>query len=750
MLCLSNCVSRLLLTTAILATVACGGGGSGGIAPADQAPEPTGEITPDPIDLPQVDFSPAIPIPGNPTSELSGSPIATLTLNYPASGIPAGNRMIVSAYLEDPDSLSPGPLLSQQVRITRGEASHQFSILADLHQLSTVPEGDVTLLIDAVVFNSAGTANPQLEYAVLPRSRVAFSAQEQDGQTVYERVAFERELEPITLASTPSAASYVEVLSPEDSEDAITIEHSSFLNETLYLLINYAGACEDDAFEVQFQVSESDLAAKRIPSAVRRSSSERCVDEASTLLTVSLDGVVERYAAVHNTVFDDIELVDIGSFTPKVRTFDKTRRFGTEPFCQTNPGCLANVELNSNGTVGILTYGNLSSGSRYSLGADGRTIYLQPDGFIIPPNGTALLSQDGRSVTLSFLGFVLFAQPDAYTDITVSGSVVAPDLDADKTYHASVILFSPAGDGIDILARAHINDFSAENADFLMEYKAEDIPPADPLSLQISAAIFSGDVQSEAPAALAFRTAFPGAALSFSNASADENVFESQIQTQVPVAEFSGTAAQIAAEVIEDDSTTESQSVADLHFASIYGNSLHLILGGSSACQTNDSRFQVYYEPENAIPQAGLPSRWLASDGAPCASPVETQLSIDLRPLMAKRAELELAALETLQMQRYGPYVPVLTVFPQRRVYVDSAGCFAQTTCLTSLDFRADGTLHYQRGPFIGTATYGISTDGRTIFSEGIPLSPEDSRAFLAADGQSMTTQFTGELIREL
>ncbi|MFK7974572.1 MAG: hypothetical protein AB8C02_00460 [Halioglobus sp.] len=112
--------------------------------------------------------------------------------------------------------------------------------------------------------------------------------------------------------------------------------------------------------------------------------------------------------------------------------------------------------------------------------------------------------------------------------------------------------------------------------------------------------------------------------------------------------------SQTAAELIEEELLTDSQSIADLQFASIYGSFLHLILGGDSACQVDGGRFQVYYPTANNVPQSGLPSRWLKGTGAPCASPLETQVSIDLRPLITERLEPGEPAPETLEMARYG------------------------------------------------------------------------------------------------
>lgn len=740
---------------ALLATASCGGSGSGGTTTATQNPEPNVDSpanpTPDPIDLPQVDFSPSIPVSGNPTSLLSNYPVVSLTLNYPEAGIPAGYRIVVSAYVEDAASSDAGVVVWQRTIVTTGESSKQTTINVDPYLLPATPDGSVALLVDAVVFNSDVANGPQLEYAAVPRSRAEFSAQEQDGLTVYERIEFERALEPVMLASTPTSADYVNALSPENDDSEITIEHGSFFNNTLYLLVNYTDACENDAFEVQLQVSESDLAAKRFPNSVRRTSPERCSGTATLLLTVSLDELVEHYAAAHNTVFEEIELEGIGSFTPQARTFDTVRRFGTEPFCQANPECTFNAVLETDGTVSVTTYGNLAFQTRYGLNSNGRNIYLQPDGSLIPPNSSALLSEDGQSLTLSFLGWTLLAQPDAYTHLTVTGSVDVPALDAGKTYHASVLLFSPSNDGINILGRTFITDFNANNADFRLEYKGGDVPPADPYSVQISAAIFSGDKQADTPAALEFRTVFPGSALAFYDTNNDESVFESQLQTQIAVTDFSGMTSTAMAEATQESLPSDSQGVADLQFASIYGSYLHLIIGGQSACQVDGGRFQVYYPLSGQIPYSGLPSQWLAGNGAPCTSPAETQLSVDLRPLITERTEPGEPVPETLEMAAYGTYTPVLAVFPQRRVYTDSVGCFAQQTCTASLDFRVDGALHYQRGPFIGVATYGISLDGRTIFSEGIPfVSGANASVFLSDDGQSVTSAFVGELFRDL
>lgn len=748
MLCKSNWVSRFLIVTAILATVSCGGSGSGGMAAADQTLEPSGELPSEPLDLPQVDFSPSIPTSGNPTSSLNGSPVVDLTLNYPESGIPAGNRIVVSAYVEDPDSMTPGSLAWRRVFVVNGESSRILTMYPDWPLLPTAQDGSITLLVDVVVFKYDGVSSPQLEFAAVPRSRLVFSAQEQDGQTVYERITFERELEQVMLASTTGAARFVEELSPEDTDSAIVIEHSSFFNNQLYLLVNYASACEEDDIEVQFQVGESDLAAKLIPTGVRRTSTERCSGQASRLFTVSLDEITDRYAAIHNTVFEPIELEGIGSFTPKLRTYATARRFGTQAFCDTSQGCIFDAVLSTDGALGISTYGGLTYGSRYSLSADGRTIYLQANS-LIPPNSYALLAPDGASLTLSFLGFTLVAQPDAYTYLAVSGSIAMPALDVEKNYHASVLLFSPSESGIDILGRALIPDFSAENADFRIEYRAEDLPPAGPVSLQISAAIFAQDNQSDAPAALAFRSLYPGAELLFSDENPNANLFESQMQTQVTTAEFNGTTIQITAEVLDQNLFVESESITDLQFATIYDNFLYLVFGGQGACQVAGGRFQVYYLPEDDVPPSGLPSRWLNGGGAPCATPVETQLSVDLRPLMAERSELGEPVFETLKIARYGNYTPILTMFSERRIYANSAGCFAQETCESYLDFRADGTLHYDRFGFASTATYGISLDGRTIFTQGIPLAPEDTSAFLSADGQSISSPFLGELFQQ-
>lgn len=750
--------SRLLVITALLAMVACGGSGSNGTTVADQTPEaigdapsvPTGEPPTDPPDPTQIDFSPSFPISGEPTSSLSGAPVIDLTLNYPASGVPAGNLMVISVYAEAPNSLSPGKLVSRRIFITRGETNYRTALYPDVFSLPTAANGDITLLVDVVVFSNIQGADAQLEFAAVPRSRVAFSAQEENGNRVYERIAFEKSLEPIMLALTPSATSYVQTLPTEDDSSTITIEHGSFFNTTLYLLINYDDACENDVFEVQLQVSTSDLASRVIPNSVRRTSEERCGFAASRLLTVSLAGMTDRLADSNNSVFDDVELQGIGTFKPAPNTFDSPRTFGTQPFCAANPGCLAYAVANPDGIVNVTTLGNISFSSRYSLSSDGRTIYFEGGGQLLPPDSFATFSEDGRSLTLSFLGFVFVAQEDAYTDLAVTGSVNLPPLDADKHYHASVILFSESEGGIDILARALIDDFDADNNSFLIDYTAENTPASDPLSLQISAAVFEVSDQPDTPATLAFRSTHPGDMLQFFDANSAQDVFESQVQTQLTVASFSGAASQLAAEVFEQNSAGNSERIVGLQFASIYDNYLHLVLEEQSSCQVPGGRFQLFYQPANDVPEAGLPSQWLGGDEAPCANATDTQLSVDLSALIAARAALGEPTPQSLTIARYGDYKPVLTPFSSRRVYANPAGCFVQENCETSLDFRADGTLYYQRSTILGTATYGISLDGRTIFSDGIPLSPEDTTAFLAEDGMSMTTRFTGTLFREL
>ncbi|MCB1843946.1 MAG: hypothetical protein KDI09_13365, partial [Halioglobus sp.] len=659
---LTDVAARSLWSIAVLmALISCGGGGSSAPAntpqiPIDSPAEPMVPTEPTaPNDTISVDFSPAIPISGTPGSELSTSPVASLNLIYPASGIPAGSRIVVSAYQENPESLAPNTLVWQRVGLVSGGAAQQFSIFSD-QPLTAASDGSITLLIDAVVFNDSMPGGPELQYAALPRSRIEFTAQEQDGMRVYERIAFERTLEPVALAAEPAATGYVHTLSPEDAESAITLEHASFFNNALYLLVNYANACVADTFEVEFQVGEGDLAAKRIPTGIKRRSPERCSGDASRFLTVPLDEITDRYAAEHNTVFEPIELEGIGRFRPKVRTYDSVQRFGTEPFCDANPDCLAKAVLDPDGSLRVLTSGNITIGSRYGLSADGRTIYLEADGSLIPPNSFAELSEDGRSLRLSFLGFTFFAQPQSYTQLRVTGSVAVPALDTGKTYHASILLFAPADTGIEVLAHALIEDFGAGNNAFSTGYTAEGLPVADPYSLQVSAALFAEPEQPGLPAKLAFRSVYPGEAVLFFNDSDEGSVFESREQVQLTATAFTGNSVSLVTEVTDQALPTHSSRVPDLQFAAIVGNHLHFVMGGQSACQLDDARFQVRDVPADGVPAQGLPSRWISGTGAPCQSPTEIAASIDLTPLMTQRAALNEPLPATLPLAGYGDF----------------------------------------------------------------------------------------------
>lgn len=703
----------------------------------------------DPIDPTLLDFSPGLPITGTPDSTLNSFPVANFTLNYPESGIPAGSRIVVSVYQESPGSSGPGTLVWQRLTSASQGDSRSFTIFTE-EPLQAAPDGSITLLVDAVVFNDGVTGNPEVQYAALPRARIEFPAQEQDGMRVYQRIAFERTLEPLTLTAEPSTNSYVQALSQEDPDSNLTIEHSIFIWDTLYLLVNYSDACPTDTFEVEFQVSEADLAAKRIPNGVRRTSPERCSGMATRFLTVSMEGLSDRYAAFHNTVFEPIELEGFGQYRPVPRTYETAQRFGTQPFCDADPSCLASAVLEPNGRLRVLTLGNITAGARYGLSADGETIYLEGDGNLIPPNSFAVFSEDRQSISLSFLGFTFYVQPQEYTQLALNGTVTVPALEAGTTYHAAVQLFTPAETGIDVLARAFIEDFGTGNNSFSIDYPMEGLPVADPYTLQVAAAIFAEAEQPGLPPTLAYRSVYPGEAILFFNESTDISVFESQEQTQLTPTAFAGDITPLVTEVTADVLPAANGRVPDLQFAAIVDNYLHLIIGGQSACQVTGAQFQVRDLPASNVPTSGLPSSWTSGNGAPCQTSTEAGVSIDLKPLTTQRAALNKPLPASLLLDQYGEFRPTLKPFDARRVYADSAECFAQANCLTTLDFKPDGTMLYQRGPITGAATYGVSLDGRTAFSEGIPLGPENTTAFLSQDGQRLTVGFVGQLVRVL
>lgn len=743
---------RLLLVATFVLIAACGGSGSGGSPTPEQPSEPPKneeQETPEPTDHgdPRVDFSPAIPTTGAGTSIQNDVPVTAVDIAYPEGGIPAGRRVIVSAYRESADTTSPGDLAWRRQFVTQGESSKKISEYPTDYDEYSNPNEDVTLLIDVVVFNDQDLTGPKLEYATIPRSRVEFVPQEQAGQTTYEGVSINVELAAIDLSSTPAIAQYTDALSAADDSN-IVVEHSSFYKNTLYLLVNYSQACGDDDLEVQFQISDADLDAKKIPTAVRRATEERCEGEASQILTVPLDEVSQRYASFHNTVFDNIELVGIGSFRPATTAFDREVSYGTSPICEPQNGCLALAVFGTDGRVNIESSGGLSWRTEYSVSPDGRTIYLQAID-LIPPNSYASLSEDGQTASLSFIGFTFRLQPSTYTSLTLTGSITPPALDDNHNYHAAVVLFAATADSIDILAGTEIANFSADNANFSIEYEAEGLPAASPLPLHVAAAVFSNS-EEDSTAVLEFKTNHPGDAVLFNNTGTRDSVYESQAETAITVTEFQGPSNSTVTQVIQEDLSNASSRVTDLQFGAIIGNYLHLILGGDSACAIEGGEFHVTYRPEDATPSAGLPSRWISGPGTPCVSSSEAHVSIDLKPLITTTAERDLAAPQMLKLEQYGNYTPVLSPFTTRRVYVSSAGCFAQNNCDRYLDFGTDGIMRFKQSTLTtGSANYGVSVDGRTIFALGLPLSEEASRAFLSEDELNLSSAYSGELVLE-